>query len=221
MKMILSVIASLVLGFSAHAGEYSKAVTSVTSVSIPSSEHGLGCSGTLSIRVLDSSGNLLSRSSYTRSISNCTVNLTFSFSFTGTVKLKGPYSVTSAYSDFEVTAEDGTSGTEAKMRVCSQCSSTSYAYRSDAGIMESQRSWTFNGQGNGQTSTIRVFLEGNTLVFASSTSSGGSCDAVNSDCEVRTFVSSFPSGVKQLFQGSLFHDGSKNRWTSTSDLRGY
>lgn len=134
---------------------YTQSVSSVTSVTIPGTTHNLGCQQ-YGIRVYDSNGVRQPTSAYTASINSSTFDATVTFgsSFTGTVKLQGCYSLTSASTDFQVT------DSASEIMVCADCSDSAPAVRTylgewfaDPGVVN------FISNGDQTTATIWVYLD--------------------------------------------------------------
>lgn len=201
---------------------YQAAVTSTTSHYIAQSTHGIACTGQYGVRVLDSSGNRYLNFSISRD-GSCNVTFTWPNSFTGTVRLRGPFSPTAASTDFEASVWDGDEDTDAYVRICASCTTTNYAYRVGYGVMEASRYFLFGGQGEGMNATVRAWINEGKLYFSTSTSAGGSCiGGLENDCEVQTNVSSFPSGVKEIFECVVTHPNNQpNRWGTCVDKRSF
>ena len=125
-------------------GSYSQTVTNVTSVTITNAQHSMG-SKYFGVTVFDAESVRVQQSdspgwSYSINASTYAVTVNFTSSFTGTVKLIGPFSgVTSADRDFKVsTAVEGGAGV---LKVCADCTLTYNALRSWGG-----KSWFSAGR---------------------------------------------------------------------------
>lgn len=196
---------------------YTQTVTSATSVTILGSTHGK--TDQLNVRVLDSNGYVRPRSSYSvTKNSSRDITISWTNAFTGTVQIRGGFSYTSNSWDFEPTFSQNGGGYSV-MTICSACTSSSYAFRTvyDGNSFGMGRSISFEHSGAAHPTVVRAWIEGGKIVFGTSNSSGGFCSETSTgQCEVRTNISSFPSGVAQLGEGTT---SAQFGWSSTSDKR--
>ena len=180
---------------------YSTTVSNVTTVTVTNAQHGFN-SKYFAVTVYDNESVRVQPSdspgySYSINASTYAVTVNFTSSFSGTVKLIGPFTgVTTHNRDFAVsTGVDGGSGT-GFMKVCSECTLELSALRSWSG-----KSWFSAGPvtltltaaaGGG---TWRAWLEDQKVVFGYTNASvGGSATCSGMPCEVRFSQSGFPTG---------------------------
>jgi hypothetical protein len=183
---------------------YTQQVSSATSVTIPGSVHNLGCLQ-YSVRVYDSNGVRQPATVFSASkdVSTFDASITFTSAFTGSVKLQGCFSLTSASTDFQVT---GSAGSVTACAACTDAASAVRKYGSQwyAGTL----SYTFTGNGDGQSGTAWVYLDPNTghAIFALSSSSG--VGVASAGGRVVYSATGFPSGAVPLatvaYSGSGF-----------------
>ncbi|HEU0119249.1 MAG TPA: hypothetical protein VFQ91_01905 [Bryobacteraceae bacterium] len=204
LRCVLAAMAAFLFSVPALAlSSYERTVVSATSTTITNAQHGFG-SKYLAVLVYDSESIRVQPGStpgYSYSIdpSTYSVTVTFSSSFTGTVKLIGPFTgTTSSNSDFQVSI--GVESGAGILRVCGDCTSVYYALRSWGG-----KSWysagpttlTLTAAGGG--GVWRSWLENQKVVFGYSYSGvGGAATCNGLPCEVRFNVSDYPSGVIPL-----------------------
>jgi hypothetical protein len=221
-KLLLCLCAIALSLFGQFGSPYTQSVNGSTSVTINAGTHGKQAN--LSIRVLDSNGNIRPSNTYTLSIdSSRNVSITWSNSFTGSVKIWGGASLTSGSGDFQALSDVEGNG-DFFIKVCPGCNATNYAARqfspSGKKYIMAREAKFYPGGMNGRD--VRIFLENGKLIFASSTSEGGSCTtSVEGDCEVRTNVSSFPSGVDKIATIGVGVSGGSYYQTSNTDERGF
>lgn len=203
---------------------YSEAVTSQTSKSVPYSTHGK--SAPYTIVVLNSSGVVVP-SGYTvtkNSANDFTVS--FGSSFTGTVKICRGYSYPTTQSwNFEPTygVVPGSLGNTAWLKICGDCSGSNHAARSKNGhsaIMAKYEEFSRYIQSDGSV-TVRVWIANGVMHFGVSDAGGGSLIGSAPLYVVDNNVSSFPSGVFDIFEGTISTSGGVTTWTSVTDKRGW
>jgi len=179
---------------------YSQSVSAVTSVTITGGTHGLGCS-TFGVRVYDNNGSRRNDlvSGWSISGFNYDVTVNFSTSFTGTVKLQGCYSYTSASTDFQVTI----SGDSQTVYFCAACTDSEPAVQNLTD--NTLRAFNFAALGQAtvtyasQSGTLYVWLDPATgfVGFGTTTSVGVNSPAGDGATLVHN-ISGYPSGVKPI-----------------------
>ena len=183
---------------------YTQQVSNATSVTIPSSVHGLGCLQ-YSVRVYDSNGVRQPVSAFTATKDATTddATVTFPSAFTGSVKLQGCFSLTSASTDFQVVGAPGL------VTVCAACTDASPATRKYGSEWYAETiACTLTGNGDGQSGTAWVYLDpasGHAYFAVSSASGVGSASAGS---RVVYGATGFPAGAVPLatvtYSGSGF-----------------
>jgi hypothetical protein len=173
---------------------YTQSVPTSTSLSIPGTTHNLGCAQ-YGARIYDSNGVRQPGSAFTLTKNATTYTASFSFHhpFSGTVKLQGCFSPTSASTDFEATDSAGT------ITVCASCTDAAPAGREYASAWYvGTMAYTLTGNGDGQSGTAYVYLDPNTghTVFGLTSSSG--VGAASSGASVVYNSTGFPSGAVPL-----------------------
>lgn len=198
-------------GMTKWSGQYS----GVTYVAVPESEHGID-SPNIGVLCVDPSGNRLplDQVSWTVDPSTYEVDITFANSFTGIVRLSGPWpaSDTSNSTDFAVTIGQVNSS---KLNICAQCGTytarrtyAGNAYTAASGVSLTWVSFT--------APTVYVYLRDNIATYG----------LAQSGCVVGSFqtsgivgvecgVTSMPTGVVPLASAAI----SGGTFTSVTDLR--
>jgi len=195
--------------------KWSALYSGVTYVAVPASTHGI-LSPYIGVLCTDSDGNKLTLDEVSWTIDQATfeVDLTFTNSFTGTVRLSGPWpaSDTSNSTDFEVTIGQSNS---AKLNVCAECATytarrtySGNAYTASSGVSLTWVSFA--------APTVFVYLRANVATFGldqSDCAAGGYL--VGGVANVECGVASMPGGVVPLASASI----SGGEFTSVTDLR--
>ncbi len=194
---------------------WSAPYSGITYVAVPASTHGIP---SLYIGVLctDAGGNKLSldQVSWTVDPNSYEVDIAFTNSFTGVVRLSGPWpaSDTASSTDFAVTVGQSNSS---KLNVCAQCGTytarrtyTGNTYTASAGV-----SLTWNGF---TAATVFVYLRENIATFGLSQSGCvvGSY-VVSGVANVECGVMAMPSGVVPLASAAI----SGGTFSGVTDLR--
>jgi len=202
------------------------AVTNENSLSIPyssssnSTNHQFA-STKLGMSVYDNSGALvLPGYGYTKAQNTSTfdITITFSSSFTGTVKLFGIFDPdTTASGDFAVTKGVGTPTNQ--LEVCASCSMSSYARRYSSATGKYHlgvRKVSFYQPHTITYATVYVWLDSNNRVVfgttSNSTGAGEYCTAGGQgNCLIQWAVTGYPAGVQHLghatFTDSQYTEG--------------
>jgi len=223
--MFLKTIFSLVIfALAAFAGEYTATVSNETSKSITAATHGLGCSTKrIGVAVYNSSAVLIDRSQYSVSgDSSCNITVNFSGYFTGSVKLRGPFSLSNRSDDYEPAHYDIDESSE--IVICPSCADNYYSYRAGIGVMEYPRYFRFTNVAQTSTRTVRVWMKDGVLYFGISASVSAVCTSSQGDCVVQTGVSAFPdNGEFRIAQGNMTYSAQEQKllWTDWQDLRSF
>jgi hypothetical protein len=200
---------------------YTQSVSSVTSVTISNSSHGLG-SPNLGVHVYNSSGVRVADGSFTKSINSGTyaVTVTWPSAFTGTVKLTGAFvngDITNADKDFKVIPE-GTGND--KVKICDQCTPTNFALVNTASSQKYFAAGSVSYTAGSGASNARVWLSPDgKVVFgvpfggALGSCSGGPCEVV-ADPD-----NNFPSGVEPIAE--LYFYEARNYQPIITDQRSW
>lgn len=178
---------------------YETSVTNQTTITVTNSQHGMN-SKYFGVHVYNASSERVQPSgspgySYTIDSSSYELVVTFTSSFTGTVKLLGGFSLTSHARDFAVSVGSDVLG--GYMRVCDDCSATDYALRSWSG-----KSWFTAGVTRLRLSAAggggwwRAWLEDQKVVFGYDQTSlaNGTAICTGTPCEIRYNIQDYPSG---------------------------
>jgi hypothetical protein len=207
------VCALLAASVSLASTTYTQQVSNVTTVTIPGSVHHLGCLQ-YSIRGYDSNGVRQPSSAFssTRDVTTYDATVSFPSSFTGSVKLQGCFSATSAATDFQVAASAGT------ITVCSSCTDPAYADR----LYGTQRyaatiAYTLTSNSDGQSGTAWVYLDPATArtIFAVSSASG--VGTASPGARVVYSATGFPDGAVPLATVAYTSSG----FTTVTDYRSF
>lgn len=210
LKLALAALLLMVFSLPALAvSTHSHAVNGSTAVTITNAQHGMG-SQYFGVHVYDNNDQRIQPSgspgySYSINASTYAVTVSFGSTFTGTVKITGPFTThTSDSRDFAPSIVVSSGGF---FKVCAGCTTTDYALRSYSG-----RSWyqanpstlTLGASGNG--GTVYVWLEGDKVVYGYTYTWEGSAWCT-SPCEMRSGVGGFPSSgvfvpIGQVQRGS-------------------
>ncbi len=197
MKVIVVFLAAVVSMFGASV--YSQGFTSVTSVAIANSQHGMG-STNFGVHVQNTSGSRFAPSEISSvgiNTSTYEVTITFPSAKSGTVKLYGPFnSDTSHDRDFKVEIN----GTDSqKLHVCRDCTTTNFARRTVSGKKIAMHAGDYMEVDSAPNAEIRVFIQDQKVVYGFTASSGTAfCVLGTNACEVRWGVSAWPSGAIKL-----------------------
>ena len=206
-------------------GSYTQTVTNVTTVTIANSAHSMGAKY-FGVSVFDSESVRVQQAdspgwSYSINASTFSVTVNFTSSFTGTVKLIGPFTgLTGNDRDFKVSS--GLEGGAGVLKVCGDCSLDYFALRSWA-----SKTWYSAGAtvlsltASGGGGTWRAWLENSKVIFGYSYASvGGAATCSGLPCEVRFSQSGYPGGVIKL-GSALRSGGAGQHWAGTpTDERG-
>lgn len=195
---VLAVLACSVPSFALITDEGT--VTSSTTYTRTNAQHGMG-SKYFGVHVYDNSGNRVQPSgspgySYTINASTYQLDITFTTTFSGTVKLIGGFSgLTSHSRDFAVSVGYDSYG--GYMRVCDDCTLTNFALRSWSSktwFTADKTSLRLSSTGGG--GTWRAWLENSKVIFGYTGSSVpyGVAYCVGQPCEVRYSISDYPEG---------------------------
>lgn len=179
-----------------------------TSVTITGAIHGIG-SKYIGVQVwtgTNATGTPVTSEQYNPSINASTFDVTVTINpgrSTGSIKLSGPYSaLTAAATDFQLTTGNSGLGVQDQLIVCSSCTPSAYAARSDGAgrtyMMSHPRTLTAGAAGQ-TTFTVRAYLLGGVTTFGINVSSGGSVSAAcDGSCTIEWNVASFPSNSVAL-----------------------
>ena len=199
--------------------KWSAQYSGVTSVEVTGSTHGIG-SPYIGVVCIDSNGNRLDldQVSWTVDPTTYEVDLTFTNSFTGIVKLSGPWpsSDTNNATDFLVSVGQSNSS---QLNVCGQCATFTArrTYNGDVNVADGGVSLVVNNSGFDPT-TVYAYIVENLIHYGANTPNcppvSGSFSIVGNailDCN----VTAMPAGVTPLgsatFAGGVF--------SSVTDLR--
>jgi len=210
MAMVLAAAARPVQAMTNWSAQYS----GVTYVSVPASTHGINSPY---IGVLCTSNGVrltLDQVSWTVDPVTYEVDITFTNSFTGTVRLSGPWPAndTSNSTDFAVTIGQSNSS---RLNVCAGCASSTArrtyngnTYTASSAVALTWVSFT--------APTVYVYLRENFVTFGLDQSGCAlSSYTVLGAANVECGVSSMPSGVVPLAETSI----SNGMFTGVTDLR--
>ncbi len=194
---------------------WSSQYSGVTYAPVTESMHGIE-SPYIGVVCIDSNGNRLTLDQVSWTVNQTTyeVDVTFTNSFTGTVRLSGPWpaSDTSSSTDFEVAIGQSNSS---KLNVCAQCG-TYTARRTYGGTTYTASSGVSLTWVSFTASTVYVYMEENIATYGLDETGcpvGGY--TVSGVANVECGVSSMPAGVVPLAVASI----SGGVFTSVTDMR--
>jgi hypothetical protein len=208
---VVAVVMPAVRGMTTWSAQYS----GVTYVAVTESAHGIP-SPYIGVLCVDGNANKLTldQVSWTVDPNTYEVDLTFTASFTGTVRLSGPWPASDTGNDTDFAVTIGQSNSS-KLNVCAQCSTytarrtyNGNTYTATSGVSLTWVSFT--------SPAVYVYMRGNMATFGLDDSGcqAGSYTA-SATANVECGVTSMPSGVVPLasaaFSGGVF--------TSVTDLR--
>lgn len=192
-------LALLVVSNALCLSTYSLGVSNQTSVVVTNAQHGFN-SDKIAVHVYNSSGTRLADSVFTKAVNGGTyeVTVTFGSSFTGTVKLTGPFTeagVTNAARDFDAAAIAGLKS----VQICSTCTAANPAF-AGAGAKKyfSSGPITYAAAGS-VASKVLVYLDAGKLVFQVGTAAEAG-EITGGPGVVRVQAGGFPQGVEPLHE---------------------
>lgn len=185
--------------------------SNVSELQVPVSRHGLQ-STSIGVRAYDGLGKEVPATQYTYATdANKTVTVRFTPAASGGSVLliqgfEGPD--TTAATDMEVTAKaHGNSTLKNEILMCATCTAANYAKRAASGrtyvMVSALRYLHYAAEGD---YTVRVFFEGNKVVFGLSAAGGVRNSCFGGPCEIRYGVAAFPEGAVRLGE-STFESG--------------
>lgn len=193
---------------------WSSQYTSVTYVAVTESTHGIS-SPYIGVVCIDNNGNrvTLDQVDWTVDPNTYEVDITFNNTFTGTVRLSGPWpaSDTSNSTDFEVTI--GVAST-AYLNMCLQCGTytarRTYNGNTYVAVIGGYLEWI-----SFTSNTIYVYLSGNMPTYGLADNPCAGTYNASSNVKVQCGVTAMPSGVVPLASATI----SNGAFTSVTDLR--